>query len=587
MLSEEVQNIPAGIHDPSCFTVPVYNVNTSTYSYADTLPSRLNPNAKPFVPTLASPRSVRQLNPDAFRQGLAGHPDSDFVDRLVYNCTHGVTIGYTGPRAPRISHNWPSTYEHAQAVQASIEKDIRYGVTVGPFASPPFSNFVGSPMGAFFKKRSHKVRVIHDLSWPPNSSINDYIDIEDYRVHYMSVDDVVDQIRILGPNCQIAKLDLEDAFKHIPVHPSDWELLGYTWYYWDPASNCVQPQYFFDRMIQFGARSSPSLFNEFADGAQFIMTGNGVTYVDHYLDDFITVGPADSDICSQNLQIMLDTCDSLGFSVNPRKVVPATSQLEFLGITLDSESMEISISTERMNDVMGELHKWRDRQSCTKRELLSLIGKLTFVSRVVKPGRTFVRRMIDLASRIKHLHYKVKLNKEFQCDVDWWLAYLPDWNGICMISPSQEDHHVFTDASDQAYAGYSAGDWFVNEFTSGTDVERSMSINWREMKALVTAAAVWGPTWHGKRVVFHCDNECVVHVVNSGTCKSPAIMALVRALFFISAQHEFLVHCVYINTKDNTIADALSRLDFVRFRREAPCAQLYPVHRLPTGDISC
>ena len=357
-------------------TVPVYSAS----SRQSTFVSALNPFATPFVPsTTHHPVAPRHLNPEAFRQGMANHPDRDFVNKLVHDCTYGVSIGYTGPRAPRISHNWPSAFDHFDAVQQCIEKDIRLGVTAGPFDSPPFENFVGSPMGAFTKKRSTKVRVIHNLSWPPGSSINDFIDIEDYRVKYMSVDDVVEQIRLLGPGCQLAKLDLADAFKHIPVTPSDWEPLGYTWYVWDPVQGQYQLKHYFDYMIEFGARSSPHLFNNFADGAQYVMVYDGVTYVEHYLDDFITAGPADSDTCANNLQIMLDTCDHLGFAVNPQKLVPATTRLEFLGITLDTDTMETSISDERMADVMDELQKWTDRRTCTKRDCsLSLVNSRLF-----------------------------------------------------------------------------------------------------------------------------------------------------------------------------------------------------------------
>ena len=236
--------------------------------------------------------------------------------------------------------------------------------------------------------------------------MNDYIDADDFRVHYMSVDDVVDQIWIYSPHCQLAKLDLEDAFKHIPLRPQDWELLGYTWYIYDPVIDAIKPQYYFDKMIQFRARSSPHLFNNFAKAAKFVMERHGVSYVDHYLDDYVTAGPKDTDICDANLNTMLSICQDLGFAVNPKKVVLPTTELEFLGITLDTVKMELRISEERIEEVTIELLPWKTRKSCTKRELLSLIGKLIFISRVVQPGRTFVRRMIDLSKRIKHLHYK-------------------------------------------------------------------------------------------------------------------------------------------------------------------------------------
>ena len=494
------------------------------------------------------------------------------MERLIYQCTNGVPIGYEGPRCFRLHDNWPSSVKHYDAVQSSINKDVRLGVKVGPFDQPPFINFVGSPMGAYQKRHSSKYRVIHDLSWPPGGSINDFINVDNYHVTYLSLDDVVSQIEILGPSCLLAKLDLEDAFKHIPVRPEDWELLGSTWYIYDQSTNSYDLKYFYDRVLQFGCRSSPKLFNDFADGAQYVMQYAGVSYVDHYLDDYITAGKAGSNECANNLQVMCDVCEDLGFSLNPSKVVPPTTVLEFLGIILDTDRMEMRISEERLADILHELHHWENRHKCTKRELLSIIGKLLFVARVVRPGRTFVRRMIDLSKRIKHLHHKIRLNKEFRADVEWWLNYLPAWNGVPMLSAPSVDIHVFTDASNIAFSGFYDDHWFVATYAGSLEQYGQRSINWRELQAVVTAAATWGASWHNKRVLFHCDNSCVVHILNSGSSKSPVMMQLVRTLFFISATHEFEFTSVYVNTHDNTVADALSRLRFDIFYKQLPNA---------------
>ena len=106
------------------------------------------------------------------------------------------------------------------------------------------------------------------------------------------------------------------------------------------------------------------------------------------------------------------------------------------------------------------------------------------------------------------------------------------------------------------------------------------SINWRELFAIVVAAATFGKQWSGKRIMLHCDNQCVVNVISSGTCKSADIMHLVRMLFFISAVNNFEVSCCYISTKANDVADSLSRLQFDRFFALVPSANkqmTYPV----------
>lgn len=495
---------------------------------------------------------------------------------IVRSCAEGVNIGYEGPRFYREYKNWPSAEKLAVHVQHDIDHDIDLGIKIGPFFTPPFPAFVGSPLGCFAKKRSNKYRVIHDLSWPPGLSINDFIDKDAFHIQYLSLDDVISRIKLLGPHTLLAKLDLESAFHHIPVRPQDFELLGSTFYRFNPNTNSYIKEYYYDTCLQFGARSSPKLFSDFATAAKYVMEYNGASYTEHYLDDYITMGVAASDECQNNLQIMMDTCHDLGFSLNPTKICNPSCVMEYLGIVLDTNLMQARISEERLHDVLAELESWTHRRSATKRQILSLIGKLTFVSRVVRPGRTFVRRMIALAKRIPHLHQTVRLSSDFQKDVAWWIHYLPNWNGVSMFYEDQwissVDVHIYTDSSDIAAAGFVAGAWFVVPFVHEFQELIQLSINWRELFAIVVTAATFGHLWRGKKLMFHCDNMCTVEVVRSGSCRNEQIMDLIRKLFFICAKYNFELSTCYVNTHANDIADALSRLQFDRFRRLAPHA---------------
>ena len=519
------------------------------------------------------------MKPEGFADGLKTHKDRQFVDYIVSACATGVDIGYKGPRSSRISKNWSSCQKFSPAVKSAIDKDVLARRKLGPFTRPPCPNFMGSPMGAFEKRRSPgKYRIIHDLSWPPGHSVNDSIDPADYSMHYMSVDNVVDQVCALGRNSRLAKLDLADAFHHIRVRPEDWELLGSTW-----TDECGNTAYYLSTVLPFGLRSSPKLFNDFAEAAQLTMKYQGASYVAHYLDDFITAGPPDSPECQSNLEVMLTVCDKVGFAVNPTKVVHSCTKLEFLGIVIDTEKMELRISKERLQEIAADLKKWESRRRGKKRKLLSLIGKLSFISRVVRTGRSFLRRLIETAKSAKHLHHFVQLTAEFHADVHWWSTFLHEWNGVSMFPEPQwtssVDMEMYTDASDTALAGYYQGDWFV-ELT-----DTSQSINYREMRALVLAAATWGHRWSNRRIMFHCDNQAVVHILTSGTSKNVLLMRLVRSLLYIAATHNFHYQARYINTKDNTAADALSRLDFARFWQLQPDAniQMANTRAIPLG----
>ena len=81
--------------------------------------------------------------------------------------------------------------------------------------------------------------------------------------------------------------------------------------------------------------------------------------------------------------------------------------------------MEASITPERKEALLAELNQfWRRR--CKKRELLSLIGKLSFASKVVPSGRIFLRRLIDISTSVEKLHYHLPLTQEAKLDMKWW-----------------------------------------------------------------------------------------------------------------------------------------------------------------------
>ena len=66
---------------------------------------------------------------------------------------------------------------------------------------------------------------------------------------------------------------------------------------------------------------------------------------------------------------------------------------------------------------------WRSKKSCTKRELLSLIGLLQHACRVVRSGRSFLRRMINLSTVVSDPHHHIWLNKGFRSDLEWWAGW--------------------------------------------------------------------------------------------------------------------------------------------------------------------
>ena len=186
------------------------------------------------------------------------------------------------------------------------------------------------------------------------------------------------------------------------------------------------------------------------DALLWIMYHRGVQFGPHYLDDFLFAGPPGSSVCDTSLATAVSTCEALGVPIAEEKTVGPTTCITFLGIQVDTVRGTLSLPTDKLEHIKSIVCSWRGCKKCSKRELLSLIGQLQHAATVVKPGRTFLRRMIDLSTVVAQLHYTVRLNKAFQADLEWWHVFLETWNGVGILrvlGVSRPDCSVQSDAS--------------------------------------------------------------------------------------------------------------------------------------------
>ena len=205
--------------------------------------------------------------------------------------------------------NWKSALDHLEVIKEYLANEVAAVCKAGPFTQPPFPDFVRSLMGIVAKKCLFpvKYRIIHDFSWPPQDFINDHIDQDTFRCFCGSFDETVALVVRHGVGTLSAKLDLADAFKHMLIRSQNWPLLGSSWdLQCSDSSTCCL--YCVDLFLPFGLHSSPALFNKYADALQYSMKTNEVHDLLHYLDDYFTVGPPHSPVCTNNITTMIAMC---------------------------------------------------------------------------------------------------------------------------------------------------------------------------------------------------------------------------------------------------------------------------------------
>ena len=157
-----------------------------------------------------------------------------------------------------------------------------------------------------------------------------------------------------------------------------------------------------------------------------------------------------ADVCRGDhaLRILLEMFEGLGLPVAWDKPEGPTPCLTFLGFELNSLRNEIRVPNEKMEEIKREVAGWIGKRSCRKRELESLVGHLCYASRVVKPGKTFMRRLFEALAGARHSHHHIRLGSAVRSDILWWRTFMTEWNGVSIIpQPRSHSAIIWTDAS--------------------------------------------------------------------------------------------------------------------------------------------
>jgi len=256
----------------------------------------------------------------------------------------------------------------------------------------------------------------------------------------------------------------------------------------------------------------------------------------------------------------------------PDKIEGPTHCLTFLGIELDTFLQEARLPAPKLAATKELVSDWLSKSSATLQEIQSLVGHLQFACKVVRPGRHYLRRLIDFGSAFQQdpkftQRMKRGLSPAVQEDIKWWKQFLEQWNGISLLyerdweeAPSIE---LFTDACNTGYGAYFQGEWFAGAWSPAVIAvsmgKVRLSMPFLELHALVSAAATWGNLWNRKKITFRCDCLPVVKAITKGSSRSAPVMHLIRHLASLACTHGFDYRCIHISGVENTIADILSR----------------------------
>ena len=483
----------------------------------------------------------------------------DYEDReIIQYLKHGWPIDHDGSETQSTPpRNHDSATKYAGDIRKYLVKELGHGAVIGPFKKCPFKDNVAlSPLSTRDKKDSKERRILVDMSFPPGKSVNDGIDKHTYQgeeiqLTYPAADKLVEMIVKKGRGCKLFKRDLRRAFRQFFVDPGDISLLGYVW----------EDHYFFDVVLAMGCRSSPYICQRISKMIRYLYNEEGHDCV-NFLDDY--AGCEEDEQALVAYESLGGVMDRAGVEQSHDKNCPPVYMMIFLGILFCTLTMTMQVTKERMSELRELLLAWAGKVTYCRKELESLIGKLNFVCTCVRSSRVFMSRFLN-ALRATPKQGRVQVSRDMQQDVNWWLKFLPVYNGVSVIVEEdwiQPDGLISCDACLDGCGGWSEGQFFHARFPPWI-ARAQWHINALELLTLTVSLKVWRDKIRRKKFQVLCDNMATVIVISTGKSKDPLMQACLRELVWILATNEAEIRVSHITTDQNRIADILSRWDLM------------------------
>lgn len=515
------------------------------------------------------------INVEILKHYLEKYSDKKLAAEISHGFEFGFPLHYTGPRLPRDSKNLRSVDDHPEIVRQKIQTELDSRRIAGPFDERPISTLRISPIGLVEKKTPGEYRLIHHLSSPEGQSLNDFIDPDLCSVKYSSFDQAIHMIQDMGRGCLLGKLDIKSAFRLLPVSPSEFDQLGFVF----------DGKFYYDKAMPFGCSISCASWEKvstFLECITKLESQNGD--LKHYVDDFLFAGEPGTDHCLNIMNTFISCAGQMGFPIASEKTVWPTTRIVYLGLELDSIEMVVRMPIEKIDELISKIQFVQNAKRVTLKVMQQLIGSLNFATRVIVPGRPFLRRLINSTKGISNPHHHLRVNKGMQQDLAMWLDFFTHFNGISVFHDrfwvNNEDVELFTDSA--AGPGMGFGAIFGKKWTHGIwpqvwhDKGITKDITVLELFPILVCLVLWGPQLHNKKILFKCDNQSVVCILNSLTSKSDKVMILVRLITLECLKCNMVIKGSHIEGKLNFLSDYISRSCFQKFHQLAPNADAQP-----------
>ena len=219
----------------------------------------------------------------------------------------------------------------------------------------------------------------------------------------------------------------------------------------------------------------------------------------------------------------------------------------------------MSIPAEKLSELLTKIRKVYHQHYISWHKLQSLLGLMAFVTSCVRPACIFMAALLNGLRSLQRSEF-LYLNDEIKSDLQWWLAFLPQYNGISLTPPSVYcADTIVTDACLIGAGGVFGNECFHTTFPDHIIEDTDYNINVKEILAIIVSLRLWASQLKGHYLLIQSDNETCVQVINSHRSHSPLLQQCLRILWLICATHDLDLQAEHIPGFLNPYADLLSQ----------------------------
>ena len=359
---------------------------------------------------------------------------------------------------------------------------------------------------------------------------------------------------LLRKDWWMVKIDLADAFHHVPLHPRHQRYFRFRWanklYQW-----VVMP---------FGYRDAPRIFSKLMGVLAKEGRARGLWMV-VYIDDILLMAPSREAILKAR-DMFVELLKEFGFTMNePKSHLDPTQVIDFLGVIVDSRTMTFTLPPRRMEKVIAlvnaMLKSSRSRKHVHLHDLQILLGTIQSVTMCVLPTRLHSNALIE-ACRSAEFHplLLATVGPSQVLDLLWWQKNLTKYNGRPIV-PAPPHAVLDTDASEKGWGAVHFSPEGKRHECQGY-YTAVLTSNHRELQAIShgVIALARALEWKDCSVRVRTDNQVSMSYINRMGGREPHLTRVTEEVHSFCMARNIFLTAEYLPGEENTLADTLSRV---------------------------